>query len=140
MPNVRPLNDKYGLSKHEFHMAYSFCMQYPEWKHTLKLLTSSVKSPTLTGMPTAHGGSDATSSLAAKRISLENKIKIVEETMREVTAPDPILYPYLLEYVTTEGCTYQMMSQKKIPCGRTYFYQLRRKFYCKISEQINKKI
>ena len=32
MPNVRPINKKYGISKHAFATAYSYCLQYSEWK------------------------------------------------------------------------------------------------------------
>lgn len=36
MPNVRPLNKKkYGITKHAFGTAYSYCMQYNEWKEEL---------------------------------------------------------------------------------------------------------
>lgn len=52
MPNVRPLNKKkYGISKHAFGTAYSYCLQYPEWREELGSRTSTVKSPQITGMP-----------------------------------------------------------------------------------------
>ena len=36
MPNVRPLNKRYGISKHAFLTAYSYCLQYKEWKKLLE--------------------------------------------------------------------------------------------------------
>lgn len=67
MPNVRPLNKKkYGISKHAFGTAYSYCLQYPEWREELGSRTSTVKSPQITGMPGAHSGSDATANLEGK--------------------------------------------------------------------------
>ena len=40
MPNVRPLNRRYGISKHAFLTAYSYCHQYREWH---KALTSGAR-------------------------------------------------------------------------------------------------
>ena len=71
MPNVRPLNKKkYGISKYAFGTAYSYCLQYPEWREELGSRTSTVKSPQITGMPGAHSGSDATANLAERRVEL----------------------------------------------------------------------
>lgn len=131
MPNVRPLNKKkYGISKHAFMTAYSYCLQYPEWKEDLDIKTNTVASPNLDGMPGAHGGTgDATAALAAHRVELQGKIQKIEDAVREATEKAPGLYEYLLEYVTTEGATFHWMKRKGIPCERTYFYELRRYFY-----------
>ena len=84
MPNVRPLNKKkYGISKYAFQTAYSYCLQYPEWKEELGSRTSTVKSPQITGMPGAHSGSDATAALAQRRVELQQKVDNVENTVRE---------------------------------------------------------
>ena len=112
MPNVRPLNKKkYGISKHAFGTAYSYCLQYPEWREELGSRTSTVKSPQITGMPGAHSG-------------------------REAVGDNKSLYEYLLEYVTTEGATFHWMKQKGIPCERTYFYEVRRYFYYLMAKRI----
>ena len=126
MPNVRPLNKKkYGISKHAFGTAYSYCLQYPEWREELGSRTSTVKSPQITGMPGAHSGSDATANLAERRVELREKMQKVEDTVREAVGDNKSLYEYLLEYVTTEGATFHWMKQKGIPCERTYFYEVR---------------
>ena len=129
MPNVRPLNKKYGISKHAFATAYSYCLQYPEWKEELRNLTSTVKSPRITGMPGAHGEGDATMDLAGRRIELQQKIEKVEAAAMKAAGGNEPLSRFLLEYVTTEGATFNWVKQKGIPCERTYFYELRRRFY-----------
>lgn len=137
MPNVRPLNEKkYGISKHAFSTAYSYCLQYQEWKEELEAEDTTLKSPQITGMPSAHNGSDATGNLAQRRVELQRKVEKIEETVKEAIGADKILYAYLLEYVTTEGSTFQWMKQKGIPCERTYFYQLRRYFYFLMAKKI----
>ncbi|MCQ2499733.1 MAG: hypothetical protein MJ117_00130 [Lachnospiraceae bacterium] len=138
MPNVRPLNKKkYGISKHAFMTARSYCLQYPEWKEELKDTISSVKSPQVTGMPGAHNGkSDPTGALGERRAELSEKIEKVEATVLEAVEGDRVLFKYLLEYVTTEGATFYQMKQKGIPCGSTMFYKMRRYFYFLMAKKI----
>lgn len=137
MPNVRPLNKKkYGISKHAFMTAYSYCLQYPEWKRDLEEQGSIVGSPGFDGMPSGNGGGDPTSRLAERRIELESKMQNVESAARMATEKAPGLYRYLLEYVTTEGATFNWMKQKGIPCERTYFYEIRRYFYWIMAKNI----
>lgn len=137
MPNVRPLNKKkYGISKYAFQMAYNYCLQYPEWKEELKNNISTVKSPQITGMPGIHNGGDATAEQAQKRCELQTKIDNVENTVREAVGEYKALYKYLLEYVTTEGATFHWIKQKGMPCERTYFYQVRRRFYSLMAKKI----
>lgn len=138
MPNVRPLNrKKYGISKHAFGTAYSYCLQYPEWKEELMNKTTTIKSPQINGLPGVHGGSgDATAELAERRVELKEKMSKVENTVRDAVGKDKSLYMYLLEYVTTEGATFRTMKQKGIPCERTYFYEIRRYFYYLMSKKI----
>ena len=107
MPNVRPLNKKkYGISKHAFGTAYSYCLQYPEWREELGSRTSTVKSPQITGMPGAHSGSDATANLAERRVELREKMQKVEDTVREAVGDNKSLYEYLLEYSRTTFMLY----------------------------------
>lgn len=138
MPNVRPLNKKkYGISKHAFMTAHAYCLQYQEWMEELEAKTNTIASPDLNGMPGAHNGTgDATATLAAHRVELQEKIEKIEETVKEATEKAPGLYWYLLEYVTTEGATFHWMKQKGIPCERTYFYELRRYFYWLMAKKI----
>lgn len=138
MPNVRQLNEKkYGISKHAFATARSYCLQYTEWKAQLRDATESIKSPQITGMPSAHGGkSNPTEALGIRRAELQSKIDKVEKTAMAAVGENKALYPYLIEYVTTEGATFCQMKQKGIPCGSTLFYQIRRYFYYMMAQKI----
>ncbi len=136
MPNVRPLGKKYGISKHAFMTARSYCLQYPEWREELSTKTDTVASPAFDGMPSGYSGGDATATLAEHRIELRAKMEKVEETVREAVKKEPALYEYLLEYVTTDGATFHWMKSKGIPCERTYFYEVRRLFYWLMAKKI----
>ena len=74
MPNVRPLNRRYGISKHAFLTAYSYCHQYREWH---KALTSGAREDD-------HGSSVA---------EIEEKIRKIENTVAEAVQDYPALYP-----------------------------------------------
>ena len=54
----------------------------------------------------------------------------------EAVGKEKELYPYLLYYVTTEYCTFQTMKARGIPCERSYFYEMRRRFYSIIARRI----
>jgi hypothetical protein len=139
MPNVRPINKKYGISKHAFATAYSYCLQYSEWKAEIENNTDTYRSPQVTGMPTGSGsggGSDATADAAMRRAELIDKVALVEDTARAAVTGYDEIYPYLLRYVTTEGCTFRMIDQQGVPCGRTLFYEIRRKFYYMMAKKI----
>ena len=116
MPNTRPLSKRYGISKHAFLTAYSYCHQYKEWQ---ALASRACKDD--------HGSSVT---------EIEGKIRKIENTVAEAVQDYPALYPFMLEYVTEEGTTFQQMQQKGIPCGSTLFYTLRRRFYFLMSGRI----
>lgn len=137
MPNVRPLNrKKYGISKHAFMTAYAYCLQYPEWREALENMGSLIGSPSFDSTSGGSGDGDTTARLAERRIELESKIMNVENAVRMATEKEPAMYEYLLEYVTTEGSSFQWMKSKGIPCERTYFYEIRRYFYWIMAKKI----
>lgn len=55
MPNVRPLNKKkYGISKYAFGTAYSYCLQYPEWREEFPIVkdtTPNITNSRLNNIP-----------------------------------------------------------------------------------------
>lgn len=137
MPNVRPLGKKYGISKHAFATAYSYCLQYREWQAEIADMADTYKSPQVTGMPTGQGGSsDTTAEAGMKLAELADKVALIEDVARQATTGYEAVYPYLLRYVTTEGCTFAAIRQQGVPCGSTLFYELRRKFYYLMAKKI----
>lgn len=135
MPNVRSLNrKKYDISKHRFGEVYHYCMQYNEWKDELKYKIDTVQSAEVSDMPKADGNSDATARLAERRVELQRKCELIEQTAYEA---DSQIYPYILKAVTNEGITYNYLKMvMNIPCGKKMYYDRRRKFYFLMSSKI----
>lgn len=131
---TRPLNQrKYEISKHRYYELYHFCMQYNEWKEELEALTSTVKSPIVRNGGMTQGNSDQTARLAEKRVTLEEKCKLIEQTAVET---DAALHPYILLGVTNEWATYKHLRMvNQMPCGKDYYYQCRRRFYHLLSKK-----
>ena len=115
MPNVRPMNSKYGISKHKFLQVYHFCMQYNE--------------------PRGSGGSGRpTEDLAIRRAQLAENVQLVEQTCMEA---DGDIYQWLLKAVTNEGVGYTYLKEyMEIPCGKDMYYDRRRKFYWLMAQKI----
>lgn len=133
--NVRPLNEKkYNITKHRFAELYHFCMQYPEWKDELNYKTDNINSIDISDMPVNHNNVSGVEKLALRRLQLESKCKIIEQTAIET---DPELYQYILKAVTNEGISYNYLKMiMNIPCCKNVWYDRRRKFYYLLSQKI----
>lgn len=137
MPNTRPLNrKKYNISRRAFQTAYNYCLQYNEWKEELTIKRDTRAGQNLTGQPGSHNCSDSTADAAMEAAEITRKIKKIEEAAMEAVGKEKELYPYLLYYVTTEYCTFQVMKARGIPCERSCFYEIRRRFYSIIARRI----
>lgn len=113
----------YHLSKHRYLELVHFCRQYDDFKKEYQELTF-IKSPKLTTRQNYIG--DQTSDKAIRLRNLDRKIKVIEQSAIET---DSVLYPFIIEAVT-KGLTYENLRlTKNIPCGRTLFYVLVRRFY-----------
>ena len=73
------------------------------------------------------GHANVTERLAIRREKLRQKCEVIEQTAIEA---DPDIYQWILEGVTTEYATYRYLKDAKdIPCGKTMYYEKRKKFY-----------
>lgn len=124
--------NKYYIDKHRHYELKHFCLQYPIWKRTYAaLLDLSIASNGYGDLPGGHSVSDTTAKSAIRRIYYADKIKLIEETVKET---DPYLYEYLLKAVT-EGLSYTYLRTiLEMPCGRDMFYDRYRKFFWLLSE------
>jgi hypothetical protein len=133
---MRPINkDKYGIDTNRFLEIKYHCLQYPEWRRELAELTNTIKAMQY-GQEGKGSPSQAsqTEHLAIKRMELEEKCKRIEQTAIEA---DTVIYPWILEGVTTDYATYRYLrDSKKIPCGKKMYYERRRKFYYLMSKKI----
>lgn len=129
MPNARDIRlDKYNITSKKYRELKYFCLQYPEWKHELNTLMTSVKSPVITGMPGGNNNSDQTGDLATRRAELSKKCNLIEETAKEANEG---ISSMILKNVT-EGITYEKMF---VPSGRRMFYEGRRRFFYLLSQK-----
>ena len=135
MSRVRPINEKkYEISKHRFWELYHYCLQYNEWKDELKYKNDTVKSIGITDMPVNRSTSDATAKLAERRVELQRKCELIEQTAIEA---DPDIYQYIIKSVTNDYVSYKYLKQvMNIPCGKDMFYDRRRKFYYLMSRKV----
>ena len=135
MTNIRPINEKkYGISKHRFLELYHFCMQYQEWKDELKYKKDTVKSLEVRESTGGNRSGDATASLAIRRVEIQKKCELIEQTAIEA---DDDLYQYIIKGVTTEYASYRYLKTvMDIPCGKDMYYDRRRKFYWLLSRKI----
>lgn len=134
---IRPISQKkYEISKHRFYELYHLCLQYQEWKDELKYNLTTQGSSPADGMPKGNKVRfDQMEKMAIKRAELEHKCRMIEEAAEEA---DPVLKDYILKAVTNEGISYNYLEQKmNIPCGKTMFYDRRRKFFWILSKKIN---
>lgn len=126
---------KYELSKHNFSFCYHYAMQYKEWKKEHSTLADSVKAISYDNVRSANTGTgDPTMEIASRRLYLESKMRIVEETSREA---DKFIWQYILKGVTNENMTYQKLRDSGLPCGKNYYYDRRRRFYWLLSRKIS---
>lgn len=134
--NKRNLNlEKYGISGKRYKELCGFCEQYPEWKKQLKYSNDTVKSIEITDMPITHNNADATGNLAIKRIGLEEKCALIEDTARQ-TSDD--LSQYIIKSVCYEVPVTYLIACEEMPISKSAFYEMRRYFFYLLDQ--NKKM
>lgn len=134
--NKRKLNlKKYGISGKRYKELCGFCEQYPEWLNELKYKTETVRSPEITDMPIYHSNSDATGNLALRRVELQKKCELVEQTAIQASTD---LYQYIIKSVCYEVPIEYLISCEEMPCSKASFYDTRRYFFYLLDQ--NKKM
>lgn len=128
MPDKRDLNlEKYGISKYRYRELLNFCMQYDEKKARLSSLCS-LSSPRIYGAGGTNALSRPTEDTAVKKMKLEKELELIEQCAIEAGED---LYASILDNVA-RGIKYEYMC---VPCGRRQFYEMRRLFFCLLSER-----
>ena len=119
--------DDYGISSKRYKELCGFCEQYPEWKSILENKNDTLKSKVITDMPITFGGkSDQTCDLAIKRIELQKKCELIENTAKEASND---LWTYIIDSVCYEYPLSYLQTIKEMPCSRASFYDARRYFF-----------
>lgn len=126
--NKRELNLKeQGVSGKRYKELCGFCEQYPEWLEELKCKADTMKSKGISDMPAPPlGCSDETGNLAIRRVELQKKCELIEQTAIEA---DSDLYRYIIDSVCHGIPFCNLRGIMGIPCSRTSFYDKRRYFF-----------
>lgn len=134
MPNVRPLNEnKYHMSKDRYDELRYRCYQYWEWRKELAYLTDTVKAIQygVEGKGSPQQGS-ATEQLVIRRMELEEKIKIVEQTAIETDSEN---YKWILKGVTQKK-KIKELEIEGMPLSRSLYYEKKRLFYANLNKRM----
>ena len=126
--NKRKLKlDNYGISAKRFKELCGFCEQYPEWASELKNNKDTISGTELSDMPKPpFNQSDQTGNLAIRRIELQEKCKLIEQTAIQADAD---LYQYIIKSVCYEVPFKYLQTVEQMPCSQSTFYDRRRYFF-----------
>lgn len=136
MPNKRDLKlDHYEISKYKYRELSNFCYQYPEWLKKLQEINqeSNIKSPDLENSVRCGDNASKVEKMALKAASLRNNIDLIKNAAMKAAGDD--LAEYILLSVTNPEIDYRYLSTiKKMPCSRSTFFRIRRKFFYTLAE------
>jgi hypothetical protein len=142
LPNKRDLRlDKYGISKHRYGELKDFCLQYQEWRDELQYNTDTVHSKVITDMPICHGTGNPMETLIERRLELENKCEMVEQSLIKAVGDlyngeMEELYPRMLKAIINDNINFAYLDEVcNIPCGCSKYWQIRRYFFFLLSQR-----
>ena len=119
--------DKYGISAKRYKELCGFCEQYPEWKRELanKTYAKAINYSDMPGSPN-KGQSNPTQDLAMRYTDIENKIRIVENTAKEV---DSELWQALIAWICCDRTLEYLQTIGNVCMSRAALYERRRYFF-----------
>ena len=123
--------DGYSISSAKYRELSGFCQQYDELKQNLK---ECYRYPTSGTSSAVKSDSDAScvERNGENALKYSTSIDIIESTVREACGDVKGMQEYLLKAVT-QNYTWERLPD--CPCGRSYFYRLRRKFFFLLSQK-----
>ena len=130
IPEISKKNPYY-ISKHRYYELKHFCLQYPEWKKRVLELRNTMQTSSLIFQNLQKDCRDDTSEIAIEIFSLERKIKIVDEAVKQL---DSWIQPFIFVAVT-EGYPFTYLKTVMgIPCERDTYYDRYRRFFWSLRE------
>lgn len=115
----------YWIDKHRYYELKHFCMQYSLWKKEYSELICCKFSDILSPSDNKTSA-DPTLNAVEKRLFYRQRMDMIEKI---ATQTDESLSNYILKAVT-EGVSYVYLKARlDIPCSRSTYYELYRKFF-----------
>lgn len=117
--------NEYWLPKHRYYELKHFCLQYQYWKLKIAQLTCYITAY-IGARPVERTHDSPTEKCVMLRQKYKNHIDTVTKA---ANLTDSELGPYILKGVTLGYSYEQLQTQFQIPCSRSVYYQLYRKFF-----------
>lgn len=133
-PEISKRN-RYWIDKHRHYELKHFCLQYHNWKRTIKdIYNCSNSSSIIERSPSSNLPNDPTCDLVITKMYYEEKIKMIERIAEQT---DKSLSKYILKAVS-EGLSYTYLkSRLDIPCSRDTYYDRYRRFFWLLNQERN---
>lgn len=136
MSKHRPLkpSNKYFLPKETFLTVVHYCKQYPLWVDELRKTADTGRAIRYDqDRVQTSGDYDPTSEIAIRRVELTKKKEMVDTAALLVAGKS--MASWLINGVCHDR-TYTALRAEGIPCGKNYYYALRRRFYYEMAKRI----
>lgn len=126
-------NSRYYVDKETFLTVLHYCKQYPLWLAELDAIPVPLNGISYDKDSVQSSSDyDSTSDLAMRRAAISRKKDVMDKCAKR-TAGD--LSEWLIMGVG-HGLTYFQLVERGMPCGRTLYYDIRRRFYYEMSKLI----
>lgn len=127
--------NKWYVPKESFLTVIHYCRQYPEWEAELAALTDTSKGIAYdSDRVQSSGDSDPTADLAIRRAGISHKKDVIDHVAYRIGGE---LFQKWLILGICHGYPFHYMQTRGIPCGKKYYYEMRRRFIYEMSELIS---
>lgn len=125
---------KYYMPKEDYLTAVHWCLRYPSWVEELSIEPDSSKAITYDKDRVQTSPSqDNLEKIAIRRVELQQKRDLLEETVRFVVSKGMTKYMIL---AVGYGLTFWQLKDQGMPCGEWYYKEKRQQIYYEISKKI----
>lgn len=122
----------YYISKEDYLCAIHYALRYPDLIKKLSVLSDEKGIDYSKVRVKSSNNYNSTQELAIKRAEISKKIKLIDDTIKEVS--DGL--DYWIRLSVCYGFNFDQLYAKKIPASRATFYRVRKKFYFELIKKI----
>ena len=123
------IKNKYHIPKYRMLELRNFCLQYVEWKAMLRMIDGfKSKSTYMESLLNSfdYFGDSSVEKTVLRRNELVHRIWLVEKAAK---LADPDLSSFIIKGVTIPESYDILRAKHNIPCSRTTYYEMYRKFF-----------